>query len=164
VREIKFRVWDNKHNVMVTENNAQELVEKYDSVDDDDYYTDEWYPYCNMYIPFGIFLKKDKIIMQYTGLKDKNGVEIYEGDIINLHYTYEGYDDETFGAIELEDDIKGVVELETSLGLYINTGDDKQNYIWEYLRYIPLSDYSEQIEVIGNIYENENLLEVEEDE
>lgn len=78
---------------------------------------------------------------QYTGLKDKNGKEIYEGDILRVDYS------------------KRVIEVAWRKGSWV------ANYQGEYL--CPLMGIpgfagyeSEEIEVIGNIYENPELLGV----
>ncbi len=105
----------------------------------------------------GVFTVIPETIGQYTGLKDKNSVEIYEGDIIKIHYFYEGYDVETLGAVELEKDISGIVSLTTPLGIYIDTKDESQNYLSEYLYNLSLEEYPEQLEVTGNIYEVEDV-------
>ena len=78
----------------------------------------------------------DIVLMQYTGLKDKNGVEIYEGDIVTADTIFRcivKYWDEGFS------------------GYVLTFGADG----WEGM----LADYG-GLEVIGNIYENPELLEV----
>ena len=105
----------------------------------------------------GTFIVIPETVGQFTGLYDKNSVEIYEGDIIKIHYFYEGYDVETLGAVELEKDISGIVSLTTPLGIYIDTKDESQNYLSEYLYNLSLEEYPEQLEVTGNIYEVEDV-------
>ena len=70
MREIKFRVWNTETNKMIT--NVKEMgVFALKSI----YTIDEF-----LVIP----TNEKYPLMQYTGLKDKNGVEIYEGDIVYI--------------------------------------------------------------------------------
>lgn len=109
-REIKFRAWDKQNEELYipyfTEFN--DMNDEISNIQDD-----------------GIEL------MQYTGLKDKNGVEIYEGDIVcNEGFKEKVYWDEFYG---------WVVSDETMLC--------EVNFA--------------RIQVIGNIYEHADLLEVQ---
>ncbi len=84
-----------------------------------------------------IVRQKHYTAMQYTGLKDKNGVEIYEGDIVK------------FFSLK---DFKEVVFKDGAFG-YLTYGDSSlvsfsQNY-----------SILKALEVIGNIYENKELLD-----
>ena len=90
--------------------------------------------------------KRDRIIPetvgQYTGLTDKNGKEIYEGDIVKFE-DVSGY----------KDGCASVIWHEDSCGYYLENDDDNI--------YDTLYDFtpSYQMEIIGNIHENLELLE-----
>nr|DAM28282.1 MAG TPA: YopX protein [Caudoviricetes sp.] len=89
------------------------------------------------------------IFLQSTGLKDNNGVEIFEGDIVkvSVHNGFDYYDNE----------VCVVRKSRFHSGLVcINPNNDMECRIFNQ---DVLEDY--QYEVIGNIYENPELLEVE---
>lgn len=83
---------------------------------------------------------------QYTGRKDKNGVEIYEGDIVTAcWYDYE----------EPNHDMTGIVEFTEGWMSYWIADYDKK----EFSELNGQGCYHWTIEVIGNIHENPELLE-----
>ena len=97
----------------------------------------------------GYFKFSDIDLMEYTGLKDKNGKEIYEGDICRWR------DLETFND-EILEDIFVVVWNDEKLAWYTQNEDGNFGYdLYEYTD-------DRDLGVIGNIYENIDLLEVEE--
>ena len=103
---------------------------------------------------------KKMIIMQYTGLKDKNGKEIYEGDIVR--YYHKTKNKET-GEIK-EMDNKEVVSWgeweDDEYGYKIQTWLSNASYLSEFEKFSnPFWDaLEEEFEVIGNIHQNSELL------
>ncbi|MFR2837861.1 MAG: YopX family protein [Zhenhengia sp.] len=88
----------------------------------------------------------DVEMMQYTGLKDKNGKEIYEGDIVKYNYNNQVYQDV-------------YAKVEYSIAGFRLNADYISRHLSRHIR-IANTDY---YEVVGNIYENPELLEVQND-
>lgn len=121
-REIKFRVYISKYKILDTPDiinfNTQEV--KYDS----DYYSLD-----------------DIELMQYTGIKDKNGKEIYEGDIVLIRIDKTNILHKT------------VVKFKHGAFIADIIGDNDYIYLFHF------GFNKDDFGVIGNIYENKNLLE-----
>ena len=133
MNNLKFRVWDKKLQITGIVSNIDLEYEEVTFYIDDEEELETCQPF------------EDVEIMQSTGLKDKNGKEIFEGDIVNYEFC---------------DFRPNVASYETG-GKYI-TGY-KKAVLWENGKFI-CNDYDlfhicEDIEVIGNIYENKELLE-----
>jgi len=92
-------------------------------------------------------LKRDWPLMQFTGLKDKNGVEIYESDIIQH---VDSIDDEKLGKYKIIMDALGHSE---TMGFHAVDSDGE---LYDYYGGLPMYGC---LVVIGNIYENPELLE-----
>ena len=130
---LKFRVWDKEENRMILPKYLYSIDLLKEQVTER---TKCNYTFSLHSIPF------DKVkFMQSTGLKDKNGKEIFEGDIVN----YKGR--------------KAIIKWHGSYASFIYRFVDelnKRSAEWYplYLAYL-------KCEVIGNIYENPELLEEE---
>ena len=137
MKEIKFRAWE-KH--------AKRMLEIIGLEFENNELTAVRVKYPNGHIPNKIWYSNGITIMQFTGLKDKNGKEIYEGDIVDfIDYGFEG---------ESEYNCRGQVIFEDGAWHITNSISTSELFNYEV----------GAIKVIGNIYENPEILEVEVEE
>ena len=83
------------------------------------------------------------ILMQYTGCRDKNGIEIYEGDVIKDKY------DKTW-----------LVQWYVGAFVITNKIPDSDGQTTTYSHFSNVSNRHFYFEVVGNMWENPELLEV----
>lgn len=144
MREIKFRAWDKELGVIwemwATEEGYYFFHPEHRGTANNDFYRE-----------IGeVFLDMNRFItLQYTGLKDKNGKEIYEGDIVETPRDGKAQVKIEENLIEVPDEYECCSsEKIRMVGTFLRDKDGKN---------IQLSEFDE-IEIIGNIYENHNLL------
>ncbi len=124
MREIKFRVFDK-----ASKYNPMHIVGE-DSHDSFWIDSDNVFHYRNLQNGEGSGEYGDYILMQYTGLKDKNGKEIYDGDIL------------------IDEHNEEYCEVIFECGKFVCNFETNS---------IDLSDISDELIVRGNIYENKDL-------
>jgi len=124
MREIKFRAWDKDLEIMVYQGDDN----------DSGFFIFPW--------------THNAPVMQYTGLKDKNGKEIYEGDILSKH----DLRDTKLGEINYE-----VIYYTDYAGFALAglSDDGTERYI---SRIGVEFGNTKDLEIIGNIYQNKDLI------
>ena len=144
MREIKFRVWDKGNNRMASSLDCMPII--------------AWDKEKDCY-KFEV-RADDFILMQYTGLKDKNEKEIYEGDVVKIPGWGRFHKCEKCGHEEGSRYGLGVVSFETEYCY-----DERNSSVARYTFKTDSGEYeledTETMEVIGNIYENQGFLDKE---
>lgn len=159
MRTIKFRAWVEDFDPIL----EKESVMFYSTKDNTTYMIgDRELKCCGNEKPKGVlesFLENKRTpVMQFTGLLDKNGKEIYEGDICKFYI--KGHRGEYVSYIKYFEEY-GMYGFSTVPHYYETTtnnnrpmGSSGSSTSWK--PYLPNS--YRKIEIVGNIYENPNLL------
>ena len=130
MREIKFRAWDKINKKMYK---VEVLCPgKYIQIEKPENNKG------NILAPFEGRIWEDVEIMQYTGLLDKNEIEIYEGDILKTNISAKEFAE--------------VIYDDTQTTYYAKYSDESTYPLTEWFK------RNNEFEVIGNIYENKELL------
>lgn len=126
MNNLKFRVWDKKLQIIGTVSNIDFEYEEVTFYIDDEEELETCQPF------------EDVVLMQSTGLFDKNGKEIFEGDIVRNTHT---------------GSVGRVHWCVHNTGFFYYVEKDKKDYTVFRAKY--------NLEVIGNIYENKEKIENE---
>ena len=132
-REIKFRAWDKKQKAFI---NGFNMI---------GFSTGQGAPKRKLQRFSDYWDMEDVVLMQYAGLHDKNDKEIYEGDIIDKSYI-----SPLNGEMVIQ---RYIIEWHNGIfkAVFIKDKPYYDRYLWMEFK---------EVEVIGNIYENPELLEV----
>lgn len=148
MRDIKFRAWDK---------NRKGFINGFNMIG---FSTGQGAPKRKLKRFSNEWNEEDIELMQYTGLKDDEEKEIYEGDVIQFTWeenscwgkagTYKGYVRFKEGVFEVVYIGREKITISDDGGRHVNSTEDDIR---------SLMSWSEDIEIIGDIYKNPELLE-----
>lgn len=137
-RELKFRAFDDSKNIMSKPFSFNQVLNFKDK-------------------NIRSLLPKEDIVMQFTGLKDKNDINIYEGDIVRWGLGFTDFDYEyrhRYAVVQFDP------ELQFKILYYINSHslekEKGDNFVFGFSNFI-YKETNIYLEVIGNIHENPEL-------
>jgi len=137
-RQIKFRAFDKSDGRMLQVVEPEEQGKR------------EYYPF-EVHIGFSYWNKEDIVLMQWTGLNDKSGTPIYEGDIVRFPEYYE--------TPEMTDTKYDTAEVIFAHGaFYIKNSKSEEIDTDTYTLAHEMFSYDGNFEVIGNIHQHPHLL------
>lgn len=149
---IKFRAWDKEKNRMIYPSTLGVCFE----LDDDGINVLD---VSGGYPDDQVFPRIDSVLMESTGFIDNNDTEVFEGDVINIHWFYADFDPVELDAFENEEYAERVIVKKEfgNFGFWWKEADS-----WVDLATLGMSARldEESFEILGNIYENAEFLEV----
>ena len=142
-REIKFRAWDNSRNVMLYGTDIEETIDTYEDADGDEIEKNRYTEGFSCGSPFVAYYDDDEEwkeceLMQFTGLHDRLGQEIYEGDVVRTVWDF----GRSFG--------ENICQVSFREGEFVFD----VTYGTEWIRWESITI----AEIIGNIYEHPHLI------